>query len=91
MVVHQHGKKETSWENVGISVKNLGLKCDQGHLGLEGETAKKSVENEEGKSSCCSHTILLHMKTVDLITPAPSNPLKRLLLFPEMYSAFVDR
>lgn len=89
--MHQHRKKETSWENVDISVKNLGLKCDQGNLGLRGETAKKSVKNEEGKSSCCCHTILLHVKTVDLITPAPSNPLKRLLLFPGIHSGFVDR
>lgn len=49
------------------------------------------MENEEGKSSRYSHTVLLHMKTVHLITPAPSNSLKRLLLFPEIHSGFVDR
>lgn len=65
LAVHQHGKKETSWENIEISVKNL---SDQGNLGL-GETAKKLWKMRKGKSFCCSHTILLHMKTVDLITP----------------------
>lgn len=40
--VNQHGKKETSWENVDSSVKNLGLKCGQGNLGLGGRKLQKN-------------------------------------------------
>lgn len=84
-------EEENFLENGEISIKNLALKYDQGDLGLGGKLQKNSVENEAEKSFCCSHTILLHVKTVDLITPAPSNPLKKLLLFPEIHSGFVDR
>lgn len=49
------------------------------------------MENEEEKTSYCSHTVLLHMKTVHLIALSPSNSFKGALLFSEISSGFVDR
>lgn len=64
-VVHQHGKKETSWENVEISVKNLGLKCDQGSLGLGGKLQKNQWKMRKVKvptihtQFCCTWKLFI--------------------------------